>query len=102
MLCPKCNKAISPEYGQNKCPYCGEPLSVEEGLKPPSSESYQPPPTPSSSNQPLWDNEGLFFTRLFNTWKQSTFYPGTFFRAIPTSTGIGRPLLYAIIIGFIG
>ena len=113
MLCPKCARAVSLEYGQTKCPHCGAEISpdviakIEGGLRPPSSEpsqSERPQPLSSSDrpSTPLWDNDGPFFTRLFNTWKETMFHPGRFFKSIPTDAGLGRPLLYAIIMGFIG
>lgn len=109
MLCPKCANEISLGYNQTKCPHCGaeigsdvigktagEPVPLSAGLRP--SETTQ---SSSFSQVPLWDNEGPFFTRLFNTWKKATFYPSTFFKTIPTNTGLGRPLFYAIILGLV-
>lgn len=109
MFCAKCNHAINLEYGQTKCPHCGAEISSaiatrmdNTGLKPPSSEPYsQDTSTPQSPLSPLWDNDGPFFTRLFNTWKESTFHPIRFFKNIPTDTGLVGPLMYAIIIWFI-
>ncbi|MFH0888192.1 MAG: YIP1 family protein [Planctomycetota bacterium] len=110
MFCAKCNHAISLEYGQTKCPHCGAEIGHDistkmdnTGLKPPSSEPYfRDTSIPQSPLNQLWDNNCPFFTRLFNTWKKSTFYPVTFFKSIPTDAGLSRPLLYAIITMFIG
>lgn len=111
MLCPKCNRAISLDYGQDKCPHCNELVGTDttikkpgEGLRPPSSESANPlvTITEDPDRPPTWDDEGPFFTRLWNTWKASMFYPNTFFSKTPTDKGIGKPLLYAIIVGSVG
>jgi hypothetical protein len=108
MLCPKCSKGISLEYNQTKCPHCG--AEIVSGVTGPTGESIpvsaglnapETCPCSSSSQEPLWDNEGPFFTRLFNTWKKATFHPATFFKAIPTDAGLVKPLFYAIIIGFV-
>ncbi|MFH1230654.1 MAG: hypothetical protein V1709_04070, partial [Planctomycetota bacterium] len=70
--------------------------------EPSQSGSPQPLSPSDKPSTPLWDNEGPFFTRLFNTWKEAMFHPGRFFKYIPTDDGLGKPLIYAIIIGFIG
>jgi len=110
MLCPKCDRAISLDYGQDKCPHCNELVGTDtvikkpgEGLRPPSSEPANPlvTITEDPDRPPTWDDEGPFFSRLWNTWKKSTFYPATFFKTTPTNSGLGRPLFYAIIIVFI-
>jgi len=111
MLCPKCNRAISLDYGQNKCPHCGELVGTDttikkpgEGLRPPSSESANPlvTITEDPDRPPTWDDEGPFFVRLWNTLVATMFHPLTFFSRTPTDAGIGKPLLYAILVGFIG
>jgi hypothetical protein len=108
MICPKCARAVHLEYDQNKCPHCGAEISsdmaikIEEGLRPPSLDLNVNNNIPKDSPVlPLWDNNGPFFIRLFNTWKESMFHPGRFFKNIPTNNGLVSPLMYAIIIGFI-
>lgn len=51
---------------------------------------------------PLWEDQGPFFRRLYNTWKESIFHPIRFFQNMPTDAGIGKPYLYFLITGFIG
>ncbi|MEW6026773.1 MAG: YIP1 family protein [Planctomycetota bacterium] len=115
MLCPKCNRAISLDYGQDKCPRCGETIGMAdstikkppEGLQPPPQQPPQPPNPQVTINEyddmpPTWDDEGPFFSRLWNTFVSVMFHPKTFFSQTPTEDGIGKPLLYAIIVGSIG
>ena len=111
MLCPKCNRAISLDYGQDKCPHCNELVGTDttikkpgEGLRPPSSEPANPlvTVTEDPDRPPTWDDEGPFFSRLWNTFVGTMFHPSTFFSQTPTDAGIGKPLLYAIIVGTIG
>ena len=52
--------------------------------------------------KPLWDDEGPFFPRLWNTWVNVMFHPAKFFCEMPVNKGIGRPLLYAVIVGSFG
>ena len=47
------------------------------------------------------ENTG-FFGGLWQTWKESVFYPNKFFSALPHQGGIGSPLLYALIVGWLG
>lgn len=111
MLCPKCNRAISLDYGQDKCPHCNEHVGtdtvikkVPEGLQPPSSEPSSPSATITEDpdRPPTWDDDGPFFSRLWNTFVATMFHPGTFFSETPTDAGIGKPLLYSLIVGSIG
>ncbi|MEW6026774.1 MAG: YIP1 family protein [Planctomycetota bacterium] len=94
MLCPKCAQTI--EDGQAKCPNCGaEIIASEGGLRPPASG-------PSQNVSPTWDDNGPLFKRLWNTWIATIFRPMTFFSRTPVNAGLGKPLLYAIITGFVG
>lgn len=52
--------------------------------------------------KPLWEDQGPFFARLYNTWNEITFHPVRFFANMPTNAGIGWPYLYFLITGFIG
>jgi hypothetical protein len=97
MLCPKCSQAISLGDNETRCPHCGSQIEQQtEGLRPPDINQ-------GTSQVPLltFDTNGPFFTRLFNTWKETMFYPGRFFSQTPKDAGLGNPLLYAIIIGSI-
>lgn len=111
MLCPKCARAISLDYGNDKCPHCGESVGnapaikkTPEGLHPPASSQTSTPATPDeyADNQPTWDDDGPIFIRFWNTLKNSMLHPMNFFSRIPVNAGLGRPLLYTLIAGFIG
>jgi len=52
--------------------------------------------------KPLWEDQGPFFRRLYNTWKEMAFHPVRFFANMRTDAGIGKPYLYFLITGFIG
>ncbi len=100
MKCSKCNKDFEPRVGQDKCPLCGALIGMIQGpsgLTPPDTQA----PLRSTAG-PLWDDQGSLFERLWNTWKEVMFHPGGFFKGIPLAAGLGRPLVYAIIIGSIG
>lgn len=100
MKCSKCNKDFEPQAGQDKCPLCGAligMIKISPGLTPPDTQAQ-----PRSTESPLWDDQGSFFERLWNTWKTVMFKPGAFFKNIPVAAGLSRPLVYAIIIGSIG
>lgn len=105
---------------QDKCPNCGHPR--QEGAsfcsncgKPfeePKSETTSPEMPPEETSSPpapetkytAWEdreNRG-FFGGLWETWKESVFYPDRFFSRVPFSGGIGSPLLYALIVVWIG
>jgi hypothetical protein len=94
MLCPKCAKETGLGSNTDKCPHCGAQMTMAM----PVSTA-----TPETTDKIItWDDQGPGFTRLWNTWKESMFHPTSFFSRMPTNAGIGRPLLYFIILGFIG
>jgi hypothetical protein len=66
-----------------------------------------PPPLPPVSDEPRgtpWERrESLgFVPALVETTKQVLTGPTAFFRAMPVSGGIGAPLFYAVILGYLG
>lgn len=92
MQCKNCGKDFELSAGQPKCPYCETEPNSNPGLTPPPE---------CKSNKLLWDNEGPFFTRLFNTWVEVMFHSTRFFKYMPVS-GIGKPLVYGLILGSLG
>jgi hypothetical protein len=54
--------------------------------------------------QTPWErrNQIGFFNALVETTKQVLSRPSDFFRAMPLTGGLGSPLLYAVIIGYVG
>jgi hypothetical protein len=116
-LCPHCRHAV-PDPPSGVCPNCGGDLQVSG---PPPAGG--PPPLPSApggtappdvgrrapSARSLaggipWDQRdriGLFSARV-ETTRQVLAEPGAFFRAMPVAGGLGSPLLYAVLIGWVG
>jgi hypothetical protein len=69
--------------------------------------SSSPPPPPAAPTQaaPIpWEDPARTstFERLVETVKMLATRPGEAFAGMPTTGGIGSPLLYAIIVGWIG
>ena len=113
---------------QNKCPSCGhprqegalfcsncgkpfeEPKSETPSPEPGKEEPIKPPfpaeplpPAPERKYVAWEDRENTgFFQGLWTTWKESVFYPNRFFSQLPFRGGIGSPLLYALIIVWMG
>ena len=127
--CPKCRQKFDiygPQAGAAapppppKRPQAAAAQPKPAQMQPPRPATPAPPPlpqeaTPSSraeagtwQSQPTgqgvpWETKaGGFFGDLFATFKMVLFKPGEFFQEMPTSGGLGRPLLFAIICGSIG
>jgi len=109
--CPNC-QAILPEPAERFCPNCGADLAAVGGsyAAPPA---YPPPSLPpgggGAGTAPLggqtpWErrNQIGFVNALIETTKQVLSQPTAFFRSMPVTGGIGDPLLYAVIVGYIG
>jgi hypothetical protein len=115
-LCPHCRHAV-PDPPEGICPNCGGDLraagssassarSVEESGPSAAAPGGGPPPPadPVASPGIPWDQRervGLF-SALAETTRQVIAEPGAFFRAMPVSGGLGSPLLYAVVIGWVG
>jgi hypothetical protein len=68
---------------------------------PTSAPAFQAGATPSEPPKyiPWEDMKNLgFFKALWETWKESTFYPNEFFSKTPTRGGIWPPLFYALLV----
>ncbi len=64
-----------------------------------------PPAVPALPTQPIaWEDpsRGSWFERFFETVKSLATAPGDAFRSMPTEGGIGKPLVYTIMVGWIG
>jgi hypothetical protein len=93
MLCPKCARETGLGSNTDKCPHCGAQMTMAM----PTST------TPETTDKIItWDDQGPIFTRLWNTWKEIMFHPTRFFSQMPTNAGIGRPLVYYLMLEFIG
>ena len=130
-LCPVCRNAL-PEGAVGYCPNCGASLAASDATPPagtgappplPPLGSAPPPPLPGDvppvhPTQPPgdgraggdrfgripWDDRdriGLL-TALVETTREVLTAPARFFRAMPVTGGIGSPLLYAVIVGWVG
>lgn len=114
-LCPHCQHAV-PEPPGGLCPNCGgEVLATappplppgaagEEAPGPPALPPPGLPPRPGVGPGIAWDHRdqvGLL-TALVETTRQVLTAPGSFFRAMPVTGGLGSPLLYAVVIGWVG
>ncbi len=109
-LCPHCRHAV-PDPPVGLCPNCGGDLQAA-GLPPEGAASgagapgasppfARPAPGPVGT---AWDQRSRigFFNGLVETTRQVLTAPGAFFRAMPVAGGVGSPLVYAVVIGWIG
>jgi hypothetical protein len=114
-LCPHCQHAV-PDPPAGLCPNCGGDLKAP-GLPPEGAASGAGGPAPAPappgppSSAPLaaprgiaWDQRARigFLNALVETTRQVLTEPGAFFRAMPVTGGLGSPLLYAVILGWVG
>jgi hypothetical protein len=123
-LCPVCRNAL-PETPVASCPNCGASVAATEWPSTGGEVAAPPPPPPPPPSAPPtlptprttppafgaatrgrtpWDERdriGLL-SALVETTKQVLLEPTVFFRSMPVSGGIGSPLLYAVIVGWIG
>ena len=124
--CPQCHTVL-PEPPERFCPNCGADLiaAPAAGVPPPlppvpplpgehvSGGGYEPPPSslppprygappPGGSNP--WERRSSIglLTALIETTKQVLTEPAAFFRSMPVTGGLGSPLLYAVIIAYVG
>ncbi|NLI16760.1 MAG: hypothetical protein GX409_10800 [candidate division Zixibacteria bacterium] len=110
--CQRCGHTSESESGVKYCPYCGSPFEATSETAPVvslgESGNTGQSQTPPSEQPPIYyvpweDKKSLgFLGALFETWKESCFNPQKFFEKMSVKGGIGNPLLYALIIGFIG
>jgi len=86
-LCPTCQHAL-PDPPPALCPNCGAAAAAEPS---------PPPAVP-------WDDRGRIglVAALAETTREVLVTPTRFFRAMPTSGGIGSPLLYGLLVGWLG
>lgn len=108
-LCPHCQHVL-PETPSRQCPNCGGDVE-RPGAPRPSAQPPQPSPvlpggapSPGGGAGTPWDERARlgFLNALVETTRQVLLAPGAFFRALPVSGGIGSPLLYAVVVGWIG
>jgi hypothetical protein len=127
--CPHCHTVL-PEPPDRFCPNCGADLlaAPAAGMPPPlppvvpvppplpgeyAGGGYAPPPgyggrppygAPPAGGGTPWDRRDSlgFLGALIETTKQVLTEPAAFFRAMPVTGGLGSPMVYAVIIGYLG
>lgn len=110
-LCPHCHHAV-PDPPVGPCPNCGgdvraggpPPLPRPAGPAPEAPSLPPSAPRPTAAPGIAWDERdriGLLGA-LVETTRQVLTRPGAFFRAMPVTGGLGSPLLYAVVIGWLG
>ena len=107
-LCPHCRHAVAdPPAGI--CPNCGGDLQAPAAGAPsaspsPASGGAPAPAGPGAGPGIAWDERDRigFFNALVETTRQVLTEPGTFFRAMPVTGGLGSPLLYGVVLGWAG
>jgi len=107
-LCPHCHHTLK-DPAASSCPNCGgDPRSAAPPLLPaldaPSAAAPPGPPPARPGRGIPWDERDRagFFAALVDTTRQVLAMPGSFFRAMPVTGGLGSPLLYAVVIGWVG
>jgi hypothetical protein len=103
--CPRCQAPL-PDPPDRFCPSCGADLGIVSSDMP-ATAPYQPSDwTPAAGRRQgtPWERreEIGFLAALVETTQAVLTSPAAFFRAMPTTGGIGGPLLYAILIGYAG
>jgi hypothetical protein len=114
--CTNCGWPIEPD--DKFCRNCGKPFEEKHEQAPPPSAPPippvpPPPPTPPEMLPPSeppeekyvpWeDRQRLgFFAALWKTWAESVFNPERFYSKLPFKGGLGSPILYALIITWLG
>jgi hypothetical protein len=118
--CPNCHTVL-PEAPERFCPNCGTDLAAVPTAAPlyppppayPPAGGYPPPGyppggggygAPPPGGQTPWERRDTIgiLNALIETTKQVLSQPAVFFRSMPVTGGLGGPLLYALIIGYIG
>jgi hypothetical protein len=125
--CPRCQAPL-PDPEARFCTNCGAPLPPPAAPEPPPEPSPRvqpeseplpvialspsagygepPPPGPEPDHRrpTPWDRRGEIGlgAALIETTKQVITGPAAFFRTMPVSGGLGGPLVYAVIVGYVG
>jgi hypothetical protein len=86
------------------CPYCAQPLPQPPDRTCPSCGRDLPPAIPPAGGGTPWERRAQigFVTALIDTTREVLTGPTAFFRSMPVMGGIGAPLGYGVIVGYIG
>ncbi|HLA79353.1 MAG TPA: YIP1 family protein [Vicinamibacteria bacterium] len=102
--CPYCHAAL-PEPAERFCPNCGGDLEAAPLTQPPAPEAVALPSEASAgaSGGVPWERRGEvgFLTSFVETTQQVLFSPARFFSRMPVNGGLGSPLLYALLVGYL-
>lgn len=110
MICPYCRRPL-PNPDERFCTSCGGDLHVAPPIPADvSGLSAAPPPpgggwsSPEHRGGTPWEQRDQlgFATAFLETTKGVLSAPAEFFRNMPTSGGMGSPLFYGVLTGFIG
>jgi hypothetical protein len=100
--CPKCG-ALLPSTADRFCMNCGAEVN-------PDAPPPLPPPSPGAGTAAgpergtPWDRRDQLgiIPAIFDTIKGVLFSPAEFYRAMPKTGGIGAPLAFGMIVGYLG
>ena len=90
--CPHCGRTL-PRPDDRFCPYCGAAVAGDPGA-----------PGPNPSGTTPWERRSQIglVPALVETTTSVLFSPTRFFREMPVTGGIGAPLGYGVLLGYIG
>lgn len=121
-LCPRCEQPL-PETPERFCIHCGAPLDGEAVSSPadpqpdaqpsvpppadtalPEPSAELPPPPDSAPTGAPWDrrSEVGLVTALVDTTLQVLSKPRAFFGRMAVDGGLGGPLAYGVLLGYVG
>lgn len=106
--CPHCQTALADPFAA-RCPSCGGALSpltpdeVKGALGSPAPEPAAVHPGPVPGGIPWDQRDRIGFAAAFvETTRQVLTAPTSFYSRMPVTGGLGSPLLYAVISGWLG
>jgi hypothetical protein len=96
--CPRCQQPL-PEAFVRFCPSCGAAIEAGAEAAPPPL----PPATAAEGDGIPWEPRRLgLLDAFFETTRMVLGRPTAFFRAMPKRGGLGAPLGYAVLVGWLG
>ncbi|NOY23186.1 MAG: hypothetical protein GXO70_06730 [Acidobacteria bacterium] len=107
--CPFCGKEFDGDPAT--CPHCGQVIhksgqgeSGEQMTPPPAPPAVPGMPVPEGEKSrkivPFEDPDAGFFNGLFDTIKLALFQPSSFFSTYRFDGSIGRPMVFALVVGW--
>jgi hypothetical protein len=104
-FCTNCGAPLLPEGSPSvptRAEADSEPLPVIALPSPPAPE--EPHPRSESPQGTPWDRRGEIGlgAALIETSREVILRPAAFYRTMPVSGGLGGPLLYGVIVGYVG